>query len=152
MSARVRTLLGVLVMSAVLVLYFVLVGVRGVALLGSGVPLATIMGLALLVLPLIGLWALWRELRFGRDSTRLADRLDADGRLPDEVVATRPSGRPLREDADAAFPKYKAEVEADPSSWEAWMRLGVVYDASGDRKRARAAIREAIRLSRNEKR
>lgn len=64
--------------------------------------------------------------------------------MPDEPVATHPSGRPVREDADAAFPRYHAEVVATPESWQSWMRLGIVYDACGDRKRARAAIREAI--------
>ncbi|GAB2550706.1 tetratricopeptide repeat protein [Leucobacter ruminantium] len=150
MSARARSLTGVVVMSAVLVLYFALAGVRGIALIGSGTPIAVAMGVAMLVLPLIGAWALLRELRFGRDATRLADRLEAEGRMPDETVETLPSGRPLREEADAAFPRYREEAEADPGSWSAWMRLGIVYDAAGDRKRARAAIRQAITLERNE--
>lgn len=135
-------------MSALLVLYFVVVGIRAFALLGSGTPIAITMGAALLVLPLLGVWALLREVKFGRDATRLADRLDADGLMPDEPVSTHPSGRPVREDADAAFPRYRDEVEADPESWRAWMRLGIVYDACGDRKRARAAIREAIAKAR----
>ena len=33
-------------------------------------------------------------------------------------------------------------------SWRAWLRLGLAYDASADRKRARWATREAIKLSR----
>lgn len=144
MSARARAVLGVAVMSALLVLYFVFVGIRAVALLSSGGVIPTVMGVALIVLPLIGVWALGRELLFGRQATALADRLEAEGRMPDEPVATHPSGRPVREDADAAFPRYRDEVEADPESWQAWMRLGIVYDACGDRKRARAAIREAI--------
>lgn len=147
MSPRLRAVLGVVVMSALLVLYFVFVGIRAVALLASGSPVAVAMGVALLILPLLGIWALWRELKFGRDSTRLADRLETEGRMPEEPVAALPSGRPVREDADAAFPRYQQEVEADPTSWQAWMRLGIVYDACGDRKRARAAIREAIALS-----
>lgn len=148
MSPRLRALLGVGIMSAALALYFVFVGIRAVALLASGSLIATLMGVALLILPLIGVWALWRELKFGRDSTRLADRLDAEGLLPEEPVDTLPSGRPVREDADAVFPRYQQEVEEDPASWRAWMRLGIVYDACGDRKRARAAIREAISLAR----
>jgi Flp pilus assembly protein TadD len=56
----------------------------------------------------------------------------------------------VREDADAAFPRYRAEAEADPESWQAWMRLGIVYDACGDRRRARGAIRQAISLERDE--
>lgn len=149
MNARARALLGVVTMTAALALYFVFVGIRAVALLASGQPLAIVMGAALLVMPVIGVWALWREISFGRAATRLADRLENEGGLPGEQVETLPSGRPVREAADAVFPRYRAEVEADPSSWQAWMRLGIVYDACGDRKRARAAIREAISLERN---
>lgn len=144
MSSRARAVAGVAVMSALLVLYFVFVGIRAVALIGSGTPVAAVMGIALLILPLIGVWALWRELKFGRDSTRLADRLEAEGLMPDDQVATHPLGRPVREDADALFPRYRDEVEAAPDSWQSWMRLGIVYDACGDRSRARAAVREAI--------
>ncbi|MCW2287318.1 hypothetical protein [Leucobacter luti] len=150
MNARVRAIIGVSIMSLLLALYFVFAGIRAIGLLSSGAPLPVVMGVAMLVLPLIGVWALLRELQFGRQSTRLADQLTAAGMMPEEPVATRPSGRPMREDADAAFPRYRAEVEAHPSSWKAWMRLGIVYDACGDRKRARAAIREAIGLEKNE--
>ncbi|MBL3698486.1 hypothetical protein D3228_02310 [Leucobacter luti] len=137
-------------MSVLLALYFVFAGIRAIGLLSSGEVLPIVMGVAMLILPLIGVWALLRELQFGRESTRLADELGTAGLMPEEPVSTRPSGRPVREDADAAFPKYRAEVEAAPESWQAWMRLGIVYDACGDRKRARAAIREAIGLKKNE--
>jgi cytochrome c-type biogenesis protein CcmH/NrfG len=140
-SARARSVLGVAIMSALLVLYFVFAGIRAVALLASREPIPVIMGAAMLILPLLGVWALVRELQFGRSATRLADRLAAEGRMPEEPVATHPSGRPVREDADA---------EADPESWQAWMRLGIVYDACGDRRRARGAIRQAISLERDE--
>lgn len=144
MNARTRAVAGVVFLSAVLAIYFVFVGVRAVALLASGTLLAALMGAALLILPLIGVWALVRELRFGIAANRLAARLEASGRMPEDEVETRPSGRPVREQADAVFPRYRDAVEAEPESWEAWMRLGVVYDACGDRRRARAAIREAV--------
>ncbi|WP_239684039.1 hypothetical protein [Leucobacter musarum] len=150
MSGRTRAIIGVTIMSAVLVLYFVFVGIRAIALLGSGEVVAIVMGAAMLVLPLIGAWALLREIRFGSSATRLADRLQAEGALPEEPVATHPSGRPDRADADAAFPRYRDAVEAAPESWRDWMRLGIVYDACGDRKRARGAIRQAIALERQD--
>lgn len=153
-GARLRAILGVAVMGGVLVIYFVLVGIRAVALLGSEAPIAVAMGVALLVLPLLGCWALGRELLFGYKSTQLADRLDEEGRLPEELVAidagsevSGSRGRSLRDQAGAVFPSYKAAAEAEPESWRAWMRLGIVYDAAGDRKRGRAAIRQAIALA-----
>ena len=72
--------------------------------------------------------------------------------MPEEEVETRPSGRPVREQADAVFPRYRDAVDARPDSWVDWMRLGVVYDACGDRRRARAAIREAITRERASRR
>lgn len=149
-GARTRSIAGVILISALLVLYFVFVGIRAFALLGSGAVIPILMGIAMLVLPIIGIWALVREIQFGRHSTRLADQLADAGLMPDDEVDVSPTGRPDREQADAAFPRYRAEAESNPESWEAWMRLGIVYDACGDRKRARGAIRQAIRLERNE--
>lgn len=150
MRARTRAVVGVAVMSALLVLYFVFAGMRAVALLASGTPIAVAMGAALVILPLIGAWALWRELMFGWRSTSLVDRLEAEGLLPDDLGEVGPTGKADRETADLAFPRYRSEAEAAPDSWQAWMRLGIVYDACGDRKRARGAIRQAISASRND--
>ncbi len=136
-------------MAAVFALYIWLLGGRGIALIGTGDPVAVVMGTAILVFPFVGAWALGRELWFGWRADTLAKRLDAEGALPDDEVALTPSGRVVRADADAVFPTYQAEVESDPDSWRAWFRLSVAYDAAGDRKRARAAVRTAIRLSKS---
>lgn len=150
MSARTRALIGVVFMALLLVLYFFFAGVRAVALLASGTPVAVLMGIALLVLPVIGAWALGRELMFGWRSTQLVDLLDERGLLPDDLGEVGPTGKPERAVADLAFPRYRAEAEAQPEAWTSWMRLGLVYDACGDRKRAREVIRRAIRLNRDE--
>ncbi|MBN9178301.1 MAG: hypothetical protein J0I43_13175 [Microbacterium sp.] len=145
MSAR----LGVAVMAALLALYIVLVGQRAWLLLTSGDGVGIAMGAALVVLPLIAAWALWRELAFGVGAQRLARRLEAEGALPAEEIDVRASGRPDRAQADALFPAYRADVEVHPDDWRAWFRLGLVYDGAGDRRRARDAIRTAIRLEKS---
>jgi cytochrome c-type biogenesis protein CcmH/NrfG len=137
-------MIGVAIMSVLLVLYFYFAGIRAFALFASGTAVAIAMGVALLVLPLIGAWALVRELLFGMRSTALVDRLEAEGLLPHDLGEAGPRGRPDRDVADAAFAKYRAAAEADPEDWRNWMRLGIVYDACGDRARARRAIREGI--------
>lgn len=145
MSARTRAILGVALMSVLLVLYFVFTGVRAVALLASGSFVPVVMGVAMLVLPIIGVWALWREIRFGSQATKLVDELDGQGLLPEELAAARDAGvRPDRDELDAAFDRYRLAAEATPDQWQSWMRLGLMYDACSDRKRARAAIRQAI--------
>lgn len=144
MSAR----LGAVVMAVLLGLYIVLVAQRAWLLLASGQPVGIAMGVALAVLPLIAAWALWRELAFGVGTQRLARRLEAECALPVEQLDVRPSGRPDRAQADALFPAYRADVERHPDDWRAWFRLGLAYDGAGDRPRARAALRTAIRLER----
>lgn len=147
-AARLRAILGVILIAAVLVLYFAFAGIRAVALLASGTPIAIVMGAAYIVLPVIGAWALLREILFGWRSTALVDRLDAEGVLPDDLGEAGPRGRPDRNAAVAAFDRYRSEAEGSPQEWRSWMRLGLVYDACGDRRRARAAIREAVALER----
>ena len=142
MTARI----GVVVMAALLALYIVLVGQRAWLLVASGDPIGIAMGIALVVLPVIAAWALGRELWFGVRAQQLGRRLEAEGGLPADEVAVRPSGRVLREDGDAVFPAYRAEAEAHPDDWRAWYRLGLAYDAAGDRRRARNAVRTALRL------
>lgn len=141
--------IGVVVMSALLLLYIVAVGQLAIALLRSGDAIAMVMGVALAVLPLLGAWGLVAEIIFGVRSERLMKLLEQQGAMPAETVPVSTSGRPEREAADAVFPKYKAEVEAAPESWQAWLRLGLVYDASGDRRRARQSVRRAIALERS---
>lgn len=143
-----RNRLAALVMAVLLALYIVLVAQRAVLLLSSGVGVGIAMGAALIVLPVIAAWAIAREILFGVRTERLVRILDAEGNLPVEDLPHRASGRPLRDAADEDFPRYRAEVEAQPASWRAWFRLGLAYDASGDRRRARQALREAVRLHR----
>jgi cytochrome c-type biogenesis protein CcmH/NrfG len=141
-----RARLGAVVMAAILALYIVLVGQRAVLLLTSGDGVGIALGAALIVLPAIAAWALGRELWFGWRAEQLGRRLEAEGGLPADDVAVRPSGRVERADGDAVFPLYRADVEENPDDWRAWYRLGLAYDAASDRRRAREAVRRAIRL------
>ncbi|MGO4692291.1 hypothetical protein [Glaciibacter sp. 2TAF33] len=143
-----KGVVAVIVMAALLVFYLALVGWRAVLFVSSGEPVGVVIGVALIVLPIIGAWALTRELLFGIRSGRLVKILDEQGQLPVEELPTRASGRPVRDAADEEFPRYQAEADAAPGDWRAWFRLGLAYDASGDRRRARGAIRRAIALER----
>lgn len=141
-----RNRIAALVMALLLAVYLVLVVQRAVLLLISGEFVGIAMGVALLVLPVVAAWAIGRELLFGVRTQKLVEILAAEGSLPVEDLPQRASGRPLREAADADFPRYRTEAEAEPESWRAWFRLGLAYDASGDRRRAREALRTSIRL------
>lgn len=144
-----RTRLAVALMVALLVLYLVFAVRYGVFLVGLGQPIPVVMGIALFVLPLIAGWALVAELLFAVRAERLGIRLEAEGGMPTEQLPLTPSGRIEREAATNLFPTYRAQTEAAPDDWRNWFRLGLAYDAAGDRRRARWATRQAIGLSRS---
>jgi hypothetical protein len=143
-SARVTALL----IAAVVAVYLVLVGARGVAFITSGAPAAQALGVAVLVLPLLGLGLAVREIAFGRSTQRLGERLGYEGGLPEDDLPRRPSGRVVREAADVRARERIEDVERHPQDWRCWFRLSVAYDDAGDRSRARAAMRRAIALER----
>lgn len=121
-----------LVTALVLVVYFVLVGSRGVLLIRHGTPLTVVFGVAVLVLPVIGVWFLWKNTQFVQRANRLAAELEAEGGLPvDELVRT-PSGRVDRASADAVFARRRAETEDHPDDWRCWFRLAVAYHDARD--------------------
>ncbi|MBI5161019.1 MAG: hypothetical protein HY996_06360 [Micrococcales bacterium] len=135
-------------MAVLLLLYLFVAMGYAITFIRIGEPVATGLGVALLVLPLIGVWALALEFAFAIRSDLLAARLEREGGIPDEGLPTLPSGRVDPTAADAVFPRYREAVEAAPEDWRAWFRLGIAYAASGDRRRARWATRQAIRFSR----
>lgn len=136
------------VLAAVVVVYFVLLGGRAVALFRDGSPIAVAFGVGILLLPIVGAWVLWSTLRFGFRTQELGRRLAAEDGLPDTSDLPRtPSGRVDRTAADAWFEQRRAEVEATPEDWRVWYRLAVAYDIAGDRSRGRQAMRKALELA-----
>lgn len=141
-----RAKISYFVTAAVLVVYFVLVGSRGVLLIEQGTLLTVTFGGAVLILPLIGIWFLWKNTQLVRKANALAAELDAEGGLPvDELVRTA-GGRIDRDSADAVFAKRRAETEDAPDDWRCWFRLAVAYHDARDTPRARKAMQRAIAL------
>ncbi len=126
--------------------YLVLVSWRAWALISTGDPVAVALGIAVIVIPLIGAWLLYRELSFGVRTQQLGRELAAEGGLPVDDLPRTPSGRMEQDAADERFAIYQRQVEAEPGDWRTWYRLAIGYDDARDRKRARHAMREAIRL------
>lgn len=141
-----RPKLVVAVLVAVVTAYLAFIAVKGVSAIRDGGTAGVVLGLAMLALLAVGAWVVLAELRFGAATERLAAELAEEGRWPSDELPLRPSGRPVREAADALFATRRAEVEAGPRDWGAWFRLGLAYDDAGDRRRARSAMRTAIRL------
>jgi hypothetical protein len=131
-----------------LVFYLVIMLQRAVLLLADPSLVAKGLGAGYLIIPLVAAWALIREVMFGARTEKMAKVLESEGGLPVDDLPRSPGGRILRAAADAEFEKYKAEAEAAPEDWRSWFRLSCAYDASGDRTRARKAMRDAIALFR----
>jgi hypothetical protein len=143
-----RTKIWVGAVTLLLVFYLVVSFQRSILLLTDNNLAAKAIGAAYLVLPVVGAWALIRELMFGARTEKMARILEAEGGLPVDELPRTPAGRIIRAAADQEFEKYKAEAEAAPDDWRSWFRLSCAYDAAGDRKRARASMRDAGRLFR----
>jgi hypothetical protein len=136
------------VMTALSILYLGLMLQRGIVLIIDPNITVKVLGLALLLLPLFAFWAIAKEIGFGIASERVARKIPEQ--LFDELgLELRPSGRATKESADAAFRKIQQTLSHD-ESWQNWFLAGVVYEANGDRKRARSSIRKAIELERSE--
>ncbi len=150
-ALRVQLLIGF--MCAALVVYFVLLGRTGITLIGTGTPVAVALGIGVLILPVVGAWAMVATLRAGFAHQRLA-RLAVESGMELDVsdLPRNPSGRIDRDAADALFDTVRAELEADPDNWQRWYRLARAYDYAGDRGRARETMRKAVALQLEQKR
>lgn len=137
------------VMVLLTLIYVSLLGQRGLLLLEQPQLVAKAMGLFILVLPAVAIWGIFAELRFGIRVEKLAGQVEASGNWPDLQLEYRPSGRPTKVTAQKAFAKAQTQCQANPQSWLNWFSLSLAYDACGDRRRARAAMRKALELSQN---
>lgn len=145
MITRTYLLIGFLCLA--LLVYFVMLTHTAVVLLRTGTPAAVALGIGVLLLPVVGVWATAATLRAGFAHQRLARLAAADGAELDVSGLPRlPSGRINRDAADALFATVRAEVEADPDNWRGWYRLARAYDYAGDRSRARETMRKAVAL------
>jgi hypothetical protein len=141
-----RGLLAAVVVTVLLAIYVWAIGGRGFAMVGTGEPVLVAIGLAVLVIPLLVVGLIVREFVLAARVQRMADELAGSGELPVDDLPRSPGGRIDRAAADDAFAPARAAVEADPDSWRAWYHLAFAYDAAGDRRRARAALRKASAL------
>ena len=144
-ALRIQLLIGF--MCAAMVVYFVLLGRTAITLLGTGTPVAVALGIGVLIMPIVGAWAMVATLRAGFAHQKLA-RLAVENGMELDVsdLPRTPGGRIDREAADSLFNTVRAELEADPDNWQRWYRLARAYDYAGDRGRARETMRKAVSM------
>ncbi|MFM7014000.1 MAG: hypothetical protein ACKOXT_03285 [Actinomycetota bacterium] len=139
--------IGALSMTALLIMYLVLVSERSWVLVQSGEAIGIAIGALMLILPIFAAWGIFMELRFGLKIEKLGKVIMAEDSWPRFDFELRPSGRPTKESAERVFEKYRSSVLGNEEDWKKWFALGLAYDAAGDRPRARKAMRKAIALA-----
>jgi len=145
---RNRGFLAAAAMSSIVALYFALVAARAFAFIATDDPLAKGMGIALLVLPLIGAWWLFHEWSLGTAVQRMADVLEREGRLPIHDGDQDSRGRLTGEAQGAVFEVARRGVELRPDDWASWFHVAYAYEAAHDRSMARKSLRHAASLFR----
>jgi tetratricopeptide (TPR) repeat protein len=144
-ALRIQLLIGF--MCVALVVYLFLLGRIAWDFITSGSGAAVGLGLAILVMPLIGIWVMVATLQAGLAHQRLARLAREEGmELDVSELPTMPSGRIRRDAADALFETVRGELEKDRDNWLRWYRLARAYDYAGDRSRAREAMKKAVEL------
>ena len=137
---------GAILLSLITLVYLVLMTNQAITLIQVDNAIAKTMGVALFGLPAVGIWSIIRELRFGLQVEALAKDVRSEGVWPAFDLERRPSGRPVRASAEKNFAEYAERAEKSPDDWHSWFNLSLAYDAAGDSRRARGAMRTAISL------
>lgn len=137
-------------MAILTALYAYLLLGRGLVLVQDQNPIAIVMGLAILVFPLLAIWVLFAEIRFG---LRLAaiGRLYANSGMAEPSYELKPSGRAEKESGEAVFSELSERIQTDEDNYLLWYLLADCYDKLGDRTRARRSARRAISLAQKAK-
>lgn len=137
---------GAIALSIITLVYLVLMTNQAITLIMVDNAIAKIMGFALFGLPAVGIWSIIRELKFGLQVEALANQVRDENVWPRFELELRPSGRPIRSSAEKNFAEYAEAAEKSPDDWHSWFNVSLAYDAAGDSRRARAAMRTAISL------
>lgn len=133
------------IVTAFVLFYSLTLIVMGIAFISAG-GAGIAIGLGLFGILIGSMWSTVRELRFGVMSQKLAHEIARVDGVPIETVTRDARGRVNPAEAEMEWQRRKAFVDAAPEDWRAWFLLGIAYDNARDRKQARAAIRKAIVL------
>lgn len=138
-----------IVMALAVAAYVVLAFGQAYLFAQNGGAVGAALGLAIAVVGLLGLFFIAREVRFGMTMQAMGRQLAASGELGHDQLPRLPSGRAETAAADVHWQRVQEACMQDPGNWAQWYRLALAYDDARDRKRARAAMREAERLFRS---
>lgn len=135
-----------ILVTLLLAVFLYAAGTRIVAMFQTGEPIIIAIAVAVTLILIAILWAIYKEWRMAFTVQKMGEELASRGELPVDDLPRSPGGRIDREAAKAQFDSLRTTTQADVDNWSAWYNLAFGYDAAGDRKRAREALRTAARL------
>ncbi len=135
-------------MTVILAMYVAFVAEFAWILISTGEWQARTLGIAMMVLPVIAGWYLIVEWRLGMTVQKMARELEARGELPAFQGEVTTMGRLTAEAGEVAYREARADVDAEPDSWEAWFTVAYAYEENRDRSMARKSLRHAADLYR----
>ena len=126
-----------LILSSILGVYLLFTASRGLDLLKVDDPAVKALGLAVLVLPILGVILVVREIRFGKLSYVM-------GQLIDTTYLPQTG---LSEEEKTAFLESAIEkTKSDMKNWQSWYSVALGYDLVNQRKLAREAMQHSVEL------
>lgn len=130
------------ILSAVLAVYVAFTISRGFDFLHQTQIPVKLLGASVIVIGALGIYVIARELQFGFRVARMTERVDFSGKPERGSVLTT-------QDKQRLFDEAVRAIESQDSDWQSWYHMAVAYDVSGDRPRAREAMRHALSLFSN---
>ena len=130
------------VLAGVLGVYLVFAGMRGLDLLSSASTPVKLLGVCVIILPILGGFLIYREIRFGYSTSELGKHINAE-LLPTADI--KPRSPEAQEYLDAAI----TQAKADESNWQNWYCVGIGYDLTGQRKLARECMQHSVALAKH---
>ena len=124
-------------MTALLSVYMAFSVSRGLVLISSESSPAKVLGVAVILIPLLGSYLVYREIRFGFATARIAKLVDPE-LLPMKIASD--------EENEAYLEAAVETAKLTPESWVAWYQVALGYHITGDRKHARESMRHAVAL------
>jgi hypothetical protein len=126
-----------IILALVLGVYLFFAASRGLDLLRADDPAVKALGIAVLILPILGGIVLIREIRFGRTTFAMGQEIDVEY-LPLNGLTDDQK----KENLDVAINRAKNDI----ASWQSWYAVAIAYDLLSERKLAREAMRHAVEL------
>lgn len=126
-----------LILTAILLVYLGFTVLRGLDFLSVDDPAVQALGIAVLILPILGAILIYREIKFGKLSYLMGQTI-SDNYLPTNDLTDEQK----RDYLDLAIERAKSQM----GNWQAWYSVALAYDLLKERKLAREAMKYSVEL------